>query len=199
MEENYTIGLAIFDFVPTLAFLAGGYYLVRLALLTRGKACSLIMASGTILVFLGGILKATWKLLITMQIADIQAFSDALFIFQAPGFLLMLVAMIMITQSKTVKNTLIPVIVLWKIPLLVVMTIGSLGTLGAGSYLSFRRGVRIAGWCYVITIILTLVMSGMAQGSEQSIHNQWVEESINSLSQISFAFGSVLLYRNFKK
>ena len=62
MEETYTLGLALLDFVPNLAFFVGAYFLVRLAYLVRGKSTARIMAIGTGLIFLGGILKATWGL-----------------------------------------------------------------------------------------------------------------------------------------
>jgi hypothetical protein len=35
----------------------------------------------------------------------------------------------------------------------------------------------------------------MASSLEQTVANQWLEEGVNSLGQISFAVGSYLLYR----
>ena len=50
---------------------------------------------GSTLVFAGGFLKATWKLLYTLGIADIQIFSTIQFILLAPGFLALLVTVIL--------------------------------------------------------------------------------------------------------
>ena len=198
MEDHYMLGLAILDFVPTLAFLSGGYFLIRLAHITRGKVNGWIMGIGVGLIFLGGILKAIWKLLFTLEIADIQAFNDALFILQSPGFVMVLFATIMIVRSKPGKISPLTAMAAWKIPLLAVMTVSSLGTFILLSVLSFRRGVRTAALCFILTIVLTLAMSGMASGSEQTITNQWIEESMNSIGQISFAVGSILFYRVLK-
>lgn len=197
MEETYTLSLALFDFVPNLAFVVGGYFLVRLASQIQSKQCGRIMALGTGLVFLGGMLKATWKLLVTLGVADIQLFSEAQFVLLAPGFLLMLVAAVMISRTDAAREVLLPAMAAWKIPFLAVMTLGNLGVLGIFAALSFRRGLRTAAYLFILTVICTLGMSGMAGGSEQTISNQWVEESINSLGQVSFALGSYLLYRNF--
>jgi len=63
MNVEYTVGMAILDFVPNIAFLIGALFLVRTVRLTRGRPCSRMCMAGSLLVFSGGILKATWKLL----------------------------------------------------------------------------------------------------------------------------------------
>jgi hypothetical protein len=193
MEGNHTLSLALFDFVPNLAFLAGGYFLVRMAIQTRGKTSGQVMAAGTGLVFLGGMLKATWKLLLTLEIADVQLFSEAQFALQAPGFLLMLVAMVQIIRTDSPGATTLGAMAAWKIPFLVVMTLADLGVLGLCITLALRWRKRLAAILFVLAVFLTLGMSGMAGGSEQTLGNQWIEESINSLGQIAFALGSYLL------
>ena len=39
MKDLPVLYLALFDFVPNLAFLIGAYYLVKIVFLVRGKAC----------------------------------------------------------------------------------------------------------------------------------------------------------------
>ena len=63
MDQSYTLGLSLFDFVPPLAFLVGAVFLVRLADQACGRTCKALVGVGTGLVFLGGTLKAIWKLL----------------------------------------------------------------------------------------------------------------------------------------
>jgi hypothetical protein len=157
------------------------------------------MVMGAGLVFLGGMLKAIWKLLVTIEIADIQLFSEAQFVLLAPGFLLMLAATIMIARGNSVRETLLPAMAAWKIPFLTIMTLGNLGVLGVLSTLAFRRRLQFSAYLFLLTVICTLGMSGMAGSVEQSILNQWIEESINVIGQVSFALGSFLLYRDFKK
>ena len=61
--SEYTLGLCLLDFVPNLAFLAGAVFLVRLVMLRTDRTCQIATIAGSALVFLGGTLKAVWKLL----------------------------------------------------------------------------------------------------------------------------------------
>lgn len=70
--ETYPISLVLLDFVPTIAFLIGAYYLVRMTLMLRGTPCGRMAMAGAVLVFSGGFLKATWKLLYATQAGDYQ-------------------------------------------------------------------------------------------------------------------------------
>ncbi len=195
MNETYTLGLALLDYIPSLAFVTGAWFLVRFAYLIRGKFSAQLMAIGSGMVFLGGLLKATWKLLLSIHIADIRVFDEALFVLQAPGFSLMMVASILIIQSEVLRGVGISVISTWKIPLLIVMTFASLGMYGILAFLSYRRRIHTAAWCFIFTILITLGMAGMASRGEQSVVRQWIEEGINVLGQISFALGSWLVSR----
>ena len=58
MTEAHPLALSLFDFVPNIAFLVGAYYLVHLALLVRGRSCTLRLTGGAPLVFLCGSMKA---------------------------------------------------------------------------------------------------------------------------------------------
>jgi len=70
VSETHSLGLVLLDFVPNLAFLVGAYFLVRWVKLTSSRLSVVAMIAGSALVFLGGTLKATWKLLYTLGIGD---------------------------------------------------------------------------------------------------------------------------------
>ena len=70
MTANYSLELCLFDFVPNLAFLVGACFLVRMAELARGRRSAGLMTGGTLLIFLGGMFKAIWKLLYTIGAGD---------------------------------------------------------------------------------------------------------------------------------
>lgn len=194
---EYTLGLSLLDFVPTIAFLVGAYFLVKISLQHRGTACGRMMMAGTLLVFAGGFLKASWKLLYTLQIADLRLLSELQFVLLSIGFLGMLVAVILLSRSlkASAGGGSVMAIAVWKIPLLAVMTICSLGAQGILAYISFQKKTKLAGAFFILAILCMLGMSGMASGSEQTVATQWIEESINSIGQIGFALGSYLLYK----
>lgn len=196
--ETYTLPLVLLDFVPNIAFLVGAFFLVRTVMLARGKPCSRMCMSGALLVFAGGILKATWKLLYTLGIADIQWMSQIQFILLAPGFLALLVTAILLARAKPFKAPAIAMAMAgWKIPLLAIMTLSSLGAQGILTYISFKRKVPLAAYLFIVAVLCMLGMSGMASGSEQTVAAQWIEESMNSIGQIAFAAACWLLHRNY--
>lgn len=194
---EYTLGLSLLDFVPTIAFLVGAYFLVKISLKFRGTPCGRMMMAGTLLVFAGGFLKASWKLLYTLDIADLWLLSELQFVFLSIGFLGMLVAVIMLSRSLKVSASggSVMAIAVWKIPLLAVMTLCSLGAQGILVYISFQKKAKLAAAFFILAVLCMLGMSGMASGSEQTVATQWIEESINSIGQIGFALGSYLLYK----
>lgn len=195
---EYTLGLALTDYIPNIAFLIGSLFLVRTVLLARGKPCSRMCMAGSFLVFSGGILKATWKLVYTLGIADLQWMSQIQFILLAPGFLALLVTAILLARAKPLKAPAITLAIApWKIPLLAIMTLSSLGAQGILTYVSFKRKVPLAASFFIVAVLCMLGMSGMASGSDQTVATQWIEEIMNSVGQISFAVACWLLYRNY--
>lgn len=194
MSETHYLGLCLLDFVPNLAFLVGAYYLVRWVRLTSTLLSVVAMIAGSSLVFLGGTLKAIWKLLYTMGMGDFWLLSELQFILLAPGFLAMLASVLLVLKQerKSWKPGLLTMAP-WKIPLLATMTLGSLGLQGILSYIAFRRKAYVAAAMYIVAILCMLGLAGLASG-ERSIARQWIEEGINTTGQIAFALGSYLLY-----
>jgi len=194
--ETYPLPLAIFDFVLVFIFLVGTYFLVRIAMLLRGTPCSRMVMAGALMVFAGGFLKALWKFIYTTTLRDYRWMSEVQFALVAPGFFALLVAAILVARGKRATLSTIPTMAMagWKIPLLILMTLSSMGAQGILAYLAFRRGAKLAAFGFILAFLCLVAMGGMASGV-QTITRQWVEESINTLGQIGFATGSYLLHR----
>ena len=127
----------------------GAFFLVRMARLARGRHCAWLMTSGALLVFLGGTLKAIWKLLYARGLGDVRVFSEAQFVLLAPGFLLLLASMVMLMRNdrpvaKGGGRQTVLALAVWKIPFLIVTTLCSIGAYGLLSYMAFgaARGLR---------------------------------------------------------
>jgi len=150
MTAGYSRGLCLFGFLPNLAFLVGAFFLVRTARLAWGRHCAcFLMTSGALLVFLGGTLKAIWKLLYASGLGDVRVFSEAQFVLLAPGFLLLLASMVMLMRNdrpvaKGGGRQTVLALAVWKIPFLIVTTLCSIGAYGLLSYMAFgaARGLR---------------------------------------------------------
>ena len=196
--ETYPLSIAILDFVPTIAFLVGAYYLVRITLMMRGSPCGRMAMAGSVLVFLGGFLKALWKLLYTTNVGDYQWMSQIQFVLLAPGFLALLVAVILMARGK--KKTTAPILAMaaWKIPLLAIMTLSSMGLQGILAYMAFQRKNTWAAVGFIIAFLCLVGMGAMASG-EQTLARQWIEEGINTVGELGFMFGAILLHNDFSK
>jgi hypothetical protein len=209
--DTYTLPLALFDFVPNIAYLVGAYFLVRLILRERGTRCGRMFMAGALFVFLGGALKAAWKLLYVVTGQDLTLLGEQQFVLLAIGFTGTVTAIILLAREwgRTAPPgrgrrdraggaggagpAVLPAMAAWKIPFLLVMTLAQLGALGILAYLGFRRKLPLAGALFAVTFTATLAMAILAS-SPQTISMQWIEEGVNSFGQIAFAVGAYVLY-----
>jgi hypothetical protein len=196
MNEVYPLSLALFDFVPIILFLTGAYFYARLCLRTCGPTCGWLAASGAGLVGLGGLLQASWKLLYAAGVGYFPWLGDFQFPLGAPGFLaLFLAALMLARRPHALAGAGAATMAVWKIPLLVVMTFSGLGLHSALAYTAWRSGQKLAAAAFLLAFTCLLGMGGMASG-EQTVARQWLEEGVNSLGQLGFMAGSLLLERS---
>jgi hypothetical protein len=199
MKEIYPLALALYDFVPVAFFFIGAIFLVRMAKLMCSDRCGRLATAGSVLVFLGGFLKAVWKLLYTIGTGDFQMLSESQFVLLAPGFLALLIVVTWMARSERVVKERDAAIILamaaWKIPFLIVMTLASMGVQGILTYTSFRRGEKRAAAGFIVAFLCLVGLGAMAS-SEQTLAKQWIEQSTNTIGQLGFMLGSILLYKN---
>jgi len=198
--ETYPVSLALFDFVPTFAFLVGAFYLVKTAVICRGRPSSRMLMGGALLVFLGGFTKAAWKFMVAVEFAVIFWLSQLQFILSGIGFLGMCVAVIYMVRGRRKVQTsgILPAMAMWKIPFLFIMTLSSLGAEGILAYLAFKRGLKFAGAAFAVGVMGLLAMGSLAS-AEQTIAMQWIEEGVNTIGQLGFMVGCMLLHHDYKE
>lgn len=193
--DTYPLSLALFDFFPTLAFLVGAIFFTRTSRLLRRPGYARMAAAGVTLVFLGGFLKAVWKLLYTTGVADVTWMSEIQFVLAAPGFLAMMVVAIAIArQGRALPAAPVMAMAAWKIPFLAVMTLCSMAVNGILTYACFQRGQRATAAAFIVSFLCLVAMGAMAS-SEQTLARQWTEEITNAAAQLAFAIGAFRLHR----
>jgi len=197
--ENHSLALALFDFLPPLAFLAGAIFLVKMAFMCCGIPCGCMMIAGSFLVFLGGFMKAAWKLLYVTGMANISWMSEGQFILLSIGFLAICISVILMARKlRADPNAAVLLgIVPWKLPFLFLMILTSLGAEGILAYIAFRRNLRPAAAGFIVGVMGILAM-GVFSSAEQSLAMQWIEEISNTVSQSGFMLGCILLHLDFK-
>ena len=85
--ENYTLGLALFDYLPVIA--AGfGLYLICKYCAQRGGYKGIWIVAIPAIALTGGALKASWKLIWAIQHVNYTWMSDQLFFFLSSAYVL---------------------------------------------------------------------------------------------------------------
>jgi len=203
---EYGLALAAEDFVPVV--LAG------LGALALADACGRRVPSvragamiGSVLITLGGLGKATWKVLVAAEPChEVPILEQALFPCLAFGFAALawsVVALSRGTATSPARFAAVPVLgaagafavgALW--PMLVVAAVGAVVVGITASRHAFVSGLSGAGWLYIAYVVGTLVLPPLAARPDQSEGLQWIEQLTNSTVQACFLFGALALRRH---
>jgi hypothetical protein len=202
---EYGLALALEDFVPVVLAGAGTVVLG----LAAGRALPSVRVPALLagaLVTLGGLAKATWKLLVAAEpCRDYPVLYHTLFPCLAFGFAGIAWALLGVRRGRPAPWApflTLPVLAgvaavalrdTW--PLLVVSAVAAVtvGVLAIG--LSVRGRDRLGALLFVVYIAGTLVLPPLAARPNQSEALQWGEQVTNSLVQLCFLLGSLRLLR----
>ncbi|MHA1521141.1 MAG: hypothetical protein ACTSRK_13235 [Promethearchaeota archaeon] len=198
MSEEYSIALALVDFIPTLLFPMGAYFFQKFFKKHNHVKSQILWIIGGFLVFLGGFLKAIWKLNMAVTENNILFLTDSLFVFQAIGFSCLFVGtLLFIRNNRNLSNKTdisksapLTALAVWKIPFLAIQTLTCIGTYGLLIHYSFKKGNKKGSLLLLISVIIIFVMVGLS-GSDMGISIQWIAEIINTLGQLSFLLAGI--------
>lgn len=216
---EFTLSLAVLDFVPVLLTGIGFMYIIRMVfsiLPAHGRIALL----GGLLVVAGGLFRATWKLIMALShgAVDVNWMENGLFVLMAPGYVMFAWSVWQVSRSvqgkKILNAWLVPVLISlltlgisfyfyssvpdspsWK-RLLLTMTV--LANFISGILLitfAFRQKLSKAGWLFVVNLVGIFVLNGLARMPEQSILLHWIDEGINTASWLAFAVAAWMVYR----
>ena len=87
-DLNFPLSMALQNYMPVLLSTLAFYWIAQM-LRAKSKMLGNVAMAGVLLALIGGMLKATWKLSMSLTHADIDLFRDGLFPLIGPGFTLM--------------------------------------------------------------------------------------------------------------
>ncbi|MGF1507058.1 MAG: hypothetical protein ACFB51_18285 [Anaerolineae bacterium] len=216
--EEFTIGLALYDFLPGI-FIGIALFLIARMVQRTDPSSAPMAYIGAGLVTASGVFKALWKLIIATGGPDIVLLDEQLFILMAPGFTLTMVAVWSALRARRGKHS--PGW-LWVLPvaaIAIVYAIGLYQTLGAGvergwfqpvmslasianltlTVLLVIECVRSGKWpvgvLFVINFVMIFPLIAIAQMSEISIAMHWFEQTLTVGQSAAFALAAYLLSR----
>ena len=215
--ENYTLGLALFDYLPVIAAGFGLYLICKYCGSTAGYAGPWIIAIPAI-ALTGGTLKASWKLIWALEQVNIKWMSDQLFFFLASAYVLMTVFIVQTLRAGKrgehlaanwwmLPMTFVTAMVAgaaylmlttdgrsWNFMLLGVLSLANLVFLIALIAHSFQMSNRLAATAFIANLVLGYVLVGLAR-LEQTAELQWIEEILNLTNNTVLALGAWSLIR----
>lgn len=160
--QEYSIALALEDFLPVI-FSAIGLFILANMIRDMDDRCAPMAYMGAALITLGGLSKASWKLIyaVTETQTNITLLDNALFFCLAPGFILITFALWhsqrTVFEQKQNAN-------IWRTPLIIAgVTVLTGIMVGMGIYDETREGRQI--WFFILlgmTTIFNFVALGLA-------------------------------------
>jgi len=208
---KYPVSLALFDYVPVVFNLAGQLLLLS-ALQIDAVAMWAMALLGVILMNLGGILKASWKLIIAVSERDFRWMEHALFLGLAPGSCLLAWAVWdtqRVMSGASSNDGWLPCLLIiavflawsarkfggagkWFMPLVLLLTV-SMGVINVNaSLIAKNQGANLAAVLFILSFGISLVTSAVSR-KVATIKVQWLMETANSLSAFCFLSAAWLL------
>ena len=222
---EFSVPMAIVDFLPVALFLAAAVILMRDLYNKLGKAGYALFSAGVIDVFLAGALQATWKLLYAAGICDFRALNTFFLPAQSIGFLLAGLAVISVLRIKPREHAPEPerrkdetglekyyegpgaggaMLAAAAAPevfsgsmVFIGMMVRGLGMMCGGlAALSGRLKNKRAAVFFLAAFICSLGMGYISGLDLTQAWVNWAEEGVNIVSQLLLLIGTIILHKN---
>ena len=195
--NGISIPMAIVDFIPVVLYFIAAIILQRDLYNKMTKGGYALLATGSYMVLISGIYKATWKILYALNICDFVALDTSMFPMQAPGFILVFLSLIGM-HTKSHKNamavTTVPVF-FSNMPFIIMQIIGCAGTQACLMIKSLQMKRKSAAVCYVLAFIFMLGMGYLGAKFDDSSNMHWIAQLTNIMSQGAFLGGTIILHK----
>ena len=213
--EMPSIPLALEAFLPVLLSGVGTFFLARL-IRKLDQSCGDLASLGFLLITLGSFLHALWKLLLATNALNISVLNYSLFIFTAPGFVLLAWALwnTFYGGPSGTPVWVVPVIIIvvgggaaainalskggqrWFYILLGLATIAQIVMAVLLAWQSWRRGLQFAALMFIFYLIMISVQASFFRFLASSLTLQWIGQTASTIFLATFAYASWQLERN---
>lgn len=213
--EIYSVPLALEDFIPVILSSCGLFLIARMVQRVD-EGLGRMAFLGWLLVTMGGLLKASWKLMMALSDAQTNVIwmDKGMFLWMAAGFTFIAFAVwftgeMMLGKKRARRIWLGPGLLLgltavailftgfpdptvstWRFILLGVMTLSNITLMILLIQKSRHFGLTSAAILFAVNIILVFILNGMARIPEQTIPLQWTEQLLNTTAQGAFLIGA---------
>lgn len=194
--NGITVTMAIVDYIPVILFFIAAIILLGDLYFKLSRSNYTLLASGTIMVFLAGTLKATWKILYALQICDYQTLDTCFFPMQGIGFLLFFIGILGMFQQKK-QASLLSIVPIYasNMPFIILQIIGCAGAQWALVIKSLQMKKKSAAILFIIAFIFMLAMGYLSAKFDDSSTMHWIAQCVNIVSQGALLSGTWILHK----
>lgn len=200
--EEYNVALAIEDFVPVILATAA-LIITAQAVGRRVPSVFPVALIGAIVVSLGGLGKATWKLLVASGCWEYPILENLLFPCLAFGFSALCWALLSAKRGSELPGWPFAVFpvgaaigALWmgaNWPLLIAAAVSASALGITAAVIAFKARKPGVGTLFVLYVLGTNILPPLAAQPNQSAELQWGEQLTNSAVQLCFLLGALWL------
>ena len=194
---NFTIPMALMDFVPVIFFGVTAVILLQDLYNKMCKGMYALLAAGCVNVFLAGFCKALWKLLYAANICDFAALEAMFMPVNSLGLLFVGLSLIgmLCWKKKGAMLSVAPPVFASSMPFIMMMVVG-LGGLCAGlSVVAARMKKAPVMVLFILSFVCAMAMGYMSSQDSTLSWVNWAEQSINTVSQLCLMLGTIALHR----
>ena len=194
---NFSVAMGLMDFVPVVFFGITALILLGDLYNKMSKGVYGLFAAGCFNVFLAGFCKALWKLLYAANICDFKALEEMFLPVNSIGLLcvgLSLVFMVTMKKKSAVMSV-APVAVTSGLPFIMMMVLGLGGMCTGLSVMAAKMKKGKVLILFVLSFVCAMGMGYMSSRDSTQSWVNWVEQSINTVSQLCLMLGTLSLHK----
>ncbi|MBQ1603303.1 MAG: hypothetical protein II079_05500 [Oscillospiraceae bacterium] len=193
---EFTVPMALVDYIPVLLFGAAAVLLQRDLYSKMPKYAFACFAAGTINIFIAGFLKATWKLLYALGICNFQSLNTMFLPTQSIGFLLAGLGVVLMLAGRKRRVLAVAPPVFSGTMLFISMMVLGLGTICTGlSIVAVRMKKSSAALLFVLSFLCSMGMGYLSSRDAASAAVNWIEQGVNCVGQGAMLLGALTLHR----
>ena len=194
---NFTIPMALMDFVPVAFFGVSAVLLLRDLYNKMFKGAYALLAAGSVNVFLAGFCKALWKLLYAANICDFKALEEMFMPVNSIGLLFVGLSLIgmLLWKRKGAMLSVAPVPFVSSMPFIMMMVVGLGGMCAALSVIAARMKRGKVMLLFILSFVCAMAMGYMSSQDSTQAWVNWAEQTINTVSQLCLMLGVIALHK----
>ena len=194
---NFTIPMALMDFVPVLFFGITAVLLLRDLYNKMAKGVYALLSAGSFHVFLAGFCKALWKLLYAANICDFTVLEQMFLPVSSLGlFFVGLSIILMLTKKgKCPMLSVAPVVFTGSMPFIMMMVVGLGGVCAGLCVVAAKMKRKPLMILFILSFVCAMAMGYLSSKDSTLAWVNWTEQGINTVSQLCLMLGTIGLHK----